>query len=82
MGGTIGQNSNVGYFTPTFLTTNKTITDMKKYIFLLLALAFVACEKPGTLDGTVIDYITGDSIKGLKIGLYQFNQSLVSKEIL
>ena len=47
---------------------------MKKYIFLLLALAFVACEKPGTLDGTVIDYITGDSIKGLKIGLYQFNQ--------
>lgn len=74
MGGTIGQNSNVGYFTPTFLTTNKTITDMKKYIFLLLALAFVACEKPGTLDGTVIDYITGDSIKGLKIGLYQFNQ--------
>jgi hypothetical protein len=46
---------------------------MKKYIFILVALAFMACEKTGLVEGTVVDYITGDSIKGLDIGLYQFN---------
>lgn len=45
---------------------------MKKYIFILLALAFMACEKTIFVGGTVTDYLTGDSIEGIEMGLYRF----------
>lgn len=43
---------------------------MKKYLFVLIALAFMACEETIFVGGTVTDYRTGDSIVGIEIGLY------------
>jgi len=43
---------------------------MKKYIFLLLALAFVACEKTIYIGGYAIDVKSKDSISGIEMGLY------------
>jgi hypothetical protein len=43
---------------------------MRKYIFLIVALAFVACEKTIFVGGTVTDYLTGDSIEGIEMGLF------------
>lgn len=44
---------------------------MKKYIFILLALAFVACEKTFYVGGTVTDLFSEDSIEGIEMGLYE-----------
>ena len=46
---------------------------MKKYIFILVAFALIACERIKILDGTVIDFQSGDSIEGIDIGLYALN---------
>ena len=43
---------------------------MKKFIFILVALAFMACEKTIFVGGTVTDHQSGDSIEGLDMGLY------------
>jgi len=45
---------------------------MKKYIFILLALAFMACEKTIFVGGTVTEVVSGDSIEGIEMGLYRF----------
>ena len=45
---------------------------MKKYIFIIIALALMACEKTIFVGGTVTDYLTGDSIEGIEMGLYRF----------
>lgn len=44
---------------------------MKKYIFILLALAFMACEKTFYVGGTVTDMVSGDSIEGIEMGLFE-----------
>jgi hypothetical protein len=43
-----------------------------KYIFILLALACMACEKTIIVGGTVTDMVSGDSIEGIEMGLYRF----------
>jgi len=48
---------------------------MKKYIFLLVALAFVACKKSFFVGGTVTDNLTGDSINGIEMGLFVYKQN-------
>ena len=44
---------------------------MKKYIFIMLALAFMACEKTFYVGGTVTDMVSGDSIEGIEMGLFE-----------
>ncbi|HKM94720.1 MAG TPA: hypothetical protein VJY41_13790 [Prolixibacteraceae bacterium] len=51
---------------------------MKKYIFILVALAFMACEKTFFVGGTVTDFRSGDSIEGIEMGLFVLKQSSFS----
>jgi hypothetical protein len=51
---------------------------MKKYIFIIIALAFVACENTFFVGGTVTDNLTRDSINGIEMGLYVYNQNITS----
>ena len=48
---------------------------MKKYIFILVALGFMACEKTIFVGGTVTEYQSGDSIEGIEMGLYKLKSS-------
>jgi hypothetical protein len=43
---------------------------MKKFIFILVAIAFMACEKTFFVGGTVTDLHTRDSIEGIEMGLF------------
>jgi hypothetical protein len=43
---------------------------MRKYILIIIALAFMACEKTIFVGGTVTDMVSGDSIVGIEMGLY------------
>ncbi|MDA3927435.1 MAG: hypothetical protein PF541_00625 [Prolixibacteraceae bacterium] len=43
---------------------------MKNYIFILILLVFMACEKTIIVGGTLTDDQTRDSIEGIEMGLY------------
>jgi hypothetical protein len=51
---------------------------MKKFIFIVVALAFMACEKTFFVGGTVTDLQTRDSIEGIEMGLFVYNQNITS----
>lgn len=49
---------------------------MKKYILAIMtALAFMACKETFYVGGTVTDFYSKDSIKGIEMGLYKFKQT-------
>jgi hypothetical protein len=55
------------------ITHNHTIKhrhNMKNYIFILILLVFMACEKTIIVGGTLTDDQTRDSIEGIEMGLY------------